>query len=85
LINITSAAIHEWDMAVNLPSYSLTKHSAALLMQLLAREKDPAQIQIISFHPGAILTPNIKSSGMDENTLNWDDGKSICPKPMPNA
>lgn len=78
LLNVSSGAIHEWAMATGIPSYGLTKNSATLLMQQLARETDPSDTQIISFHPGAILTPNARDGGFDETSLNWDNGKLIC-------
>lgn len=42
-------------------------------MQQLASEKDPSDIQIVSFHPGAILSPAAVSQGMDETSMDWDD------------
>jgi hypothetical protein len=51
----------------------LTKNSGTLLLQQLASEKNPSDLQIISFHPGAILSPAAKEQGLDETSLNWDD------------
>lgn len=66
--------MHAWEISANLPSYGLTKNSAALLMQLLASERDPSDTQIISFHPGALFTPTVVDSGLTEDSLNWDNG-----------
>ncbi|KAM0547576.1 hypothetical protein ACHAPJ_010320 [Fusarium lateritium] len=39
----------------------------------LADESNPQQTQIISFHPGAILTAQTREKGMTEDSMNWDD------------
>jgi hypothetical protein len=46
-------------------------------MQLVARDMSPKELQIISFHPGAALTPAARDHGYDDNTLPWDDGKPL--------
>ncbi|KAM0563586.1 hypothetical protein ACHAPJ_001310 [Fusarium lateritium] len=73
IVNISTSAIHDFAAASYAPSYSLTKNSAALLLQLLARELSSSEIQIVSVHPGAILTPGAENLGADESTLDWDD------------
>lgn len=76
IVNISTSAIHDFAAASYAPSYSLTKNSAALLLQLLARERPAPEMQIVSVHPGAILTPGAENLGADESTLDWDDSKS---------
>jgi hypothetical protein len=44
-------------------------------MQLIAKDTNPTDMQIISFHPGAILTPAAGGAGYDETSLDWDDGE----------
>lgn len=44
-------------------------------MQKLADEKDPSQTQITNFHPGALLTDQVREKGMAGSIANWDDGK----------
>ncbi|KAJ4270351.1 hypothetical protein NW762_002030 [Fusarium torreyae] len=73
IVNISTSAIHDFAAASYAPSYSLTKNSAALLLQLLARERLASEVQILSVHPGAILTPGAENLGADESTLDWDD------------
>ncbi|KAH7186103.1 uncharacterized protein B0J16DRAFT_363143 [Fusarium flagelliforme] len=73
VVNISTSAIHDFPAASYSPSYSLSKNSAALLLQLLARELPVSEIQFVSIHPGAILTPAAAELGVDETTLDWDD------------
>ncbi|RGP60600.1 peroxisomal short-chain alcohol dehydrogenase [Fusarium sporotrichioides] len=73
VVNISTSAIHDFPAASYSPSYSLTKNSAALLLQLLARELPASEMQFVSLHPGAILTPAAAELGVDETTLDWDD------------
>ncbi|KAF5670148.1 peroxisomal short-chain alcohol dehydrogenase [Fusarium circinatum] len=73
IVNVSSGAIHDSRGPKNLASYSLTKASGTLLVQRLADEKEPTQTQITSFHPGAILTDQVRDKGMAETIVNWDD------------
>lgn len=75
IVNVSTGAIHDFGRIEGLSSYSLTKTTGALLLQKLAGEKDPRQMQIINFHPGAVFTQQTKEKGMTERSLNWDDGK----------
>ncbi|GFG16914.1 putative dioxygenase C576.01c [Aspergillus lentulus] len=77
LINVSTIAIHNFDMAPNNLNYGASKNAAALLLQLIARDVPPSDMQIVSFHPGAVLTETARSHGYDENTLPWDDGKHL--------
>lgn len=43
-------------------------------MQKLAEEVDRDRLQIVSFHPGQILSETARSAGLDENSLPFDDG-----------
>ncbi|KAI8723654.1 hypothetical protein NCS52_00221800 [Fusarium sp. LHS14.1] len=73
IVNVSTSAIHDFPAASYAPSYSLTKNSATLLLQQIAREWKASDIQIVSFHPGALLTPGAMSLGLDETSLPWDD------------
>ncbi|KAJ3539244.1 hypothetical protein NM208_g5570 [Fusarium decemcellulare] len=73
IVSVSTSAIHDFPAASYAPSYSLTKNSATLLLQQLAREFQSTDTQIVSFHPGAILTQGAKGLGADETTLPWDD------------
>ncbi|KAL6813265.1 hypothetical protein GGI42DRAFT_364522 [Trichoderma sp. SZMC 28013] len=73
LVNVATSAIHDWTAGANTKSYALTKNSGVLLLQQLARDSPVSKMQIVSFHPGAILSPGAKNAGATERTLDWDD------------
>ena len=75
IVNVSSGAIHDFGSPKDLSSYSLTKAAGTLLLQKLADESNPQQTQIISFHPGAILTAQTREKGTTEDSMNWDDGE----------
>lgn len=81
LVNVATSAIHDWPAGETTKIYGLTKNSGVLLLQQLARDTPVSKMQIISFHPGAILSPGAKSHGATERSLNWDD--STCTSPIP--
>ncbi|KAI1063146.1 hypothetical protein LB507_005555 [Fusarium sp. FIESC RH6] len=72
ILNVSTAAIHHHTIDIDMGSYTLTKNSAALLLQQIADETDPSETQIINFHPGAVLGIRAQDHGMDANSLNWD-------------
>ncbi|PCD38690.1 hypothetical protein AU210_007156 [Fusarium oxysporum f. sp. radicis-cucumerinum] len=72
IINVSSSAIHHNTGGFPLASYTLTKNSAALLLQKIADETDPSKTQIINFHPGSILTLRPKEYGLTADSANWD-------------
>lgn len=54
--------------------YGTSKMAATFLFQKMADELPPEKVQIISFHPGSVLTGPVREAGYDENTLPWDNG-----------
>ncbi|RFU72130.1 hypothetical protein TARUN_10128 [Trichoderma arundinaceum] len=73
LVNVATSAIHDWKAGEATKTYGLTKNSGVLLLQQLARDTPISNMQIVSFHPGALLTPGARVFGLDERSLNWDD------------
>ncbi|CAD6445588.1 bedcc7ef-312f-436f-aead-c63edc7c3a46 [Sclerotinia trifoliorum] len=73
LVYVSTAAIHSESIAAALPTYSLSKTSGHLVLQRIAGEVDRKKLQIVSFHPGQILSETSRSAGLDETTLPWDD------------
>ncbi|KAI1326297.1 NAD(P)-binding protein [Xylariaceae sp. FL0255] len=73
LIYVATAASHDFNLAANHLGYPLTKHTAQLALQLIARDVKADDMQIISFHPGAVLGESAKGKGHTEGSLPWDD------------
>ncbi|RFU77310.1 hypothetical protein TARUN_4928 [Trichoderma arundinaceum] len=67
LVNISSIAGYMWQsMAPERPTYGMTKNVSTLLVQQIAKDTDVNDLQIISFHPGGVLTDMARSSGVGE-------------------
>lgn len=76
MINISTLAIYMWStMTPERPSYGLTKSAGTTLLQQIAKDVKPQDLQIISLHPGCVLSDMAQAAGLDENTLKWDDGE----------
>lgn len=76
---MSTSAIHLPAIAATLPGYSLSKMSGHLLVQKIAEEVDREKLQIVSFHPGQILSETARSAGLDENSFPFDDGMWLKP------
>lgn len=77
LVNVATSAIHDWPAGEATKIYGLTKNSGVLLLQQLARDTPVSKMQIVSFHPGAILSFGARSHGATERSLDWDDSTCI--------
>jgi len=74
VVNISSAAVHLNPHVPGQSSYATTKAAFASLVQYLADDVQVEQTQMVSFHPGIILTAASRASGVDEDSMPWDDG-----------
>jgi NAD(P)-dependent dehydrogenase (short-subunit alcohol dehydrogenase family) len=72
-------AIHDFVVASDRPIYSATKNAGTLLLQQIAKDTSAEEVQIISFHPGWILTEMARRAGYDEESAMWDDGRAFSP------
>ncbi|WAO97005.1 Hypothetical protein NCS54_01470400 [Fusarium falciforme] len=73
IIYVSTAAIHSRALAASLPTYSISKMSGHLLLQKISEEVDRNKLQIISFHPGLILSDAGRTAGLNENSLPFDN------------
>ncbi|KAK3322701.1 hypothetical protein B0H66DRAFT_212880 [Apodospora peruviana] len=74
LINVSTAAIHNFETDANaIPAYGLTKNAGTLLMQQIAKDTSPDDMQITSFHPGGIMTEQVRSLRIPEDLYDWDN------------
>ncbi|RTE69775.1 hypothetical protein BHE90_015850 [Fusarium euwallaceae] len=73
IVYVSTAAIHVPSIAAAFPNYSLSKMSGHLLVQKIAEEVDREKLQVVSFHPGQILSETARSAGLDENSFPFDD------------
>ncbi|KAI0402266.1 NAD(P)-binding protein [Xylaria palmicola] len=72
LIYVSSVSVHDFNIGGEYLAYGLTKHSVQLGLQLIAQDTLPDELQVISYHPGAILTENALAKGWKEDSFPWD-------------
>ncbi|UZP43258.1 hypothetical protein NXS19_011074 [Fusarium pseudograminearum] len=69
LINISTVANYMWTtMGGERPTYGLTKNASTLLLQQIAKDTDPTDMQVVSFHPGGVLTESA-SKVLDDDAI----------------
>ncbi|KAF9874659.1 hypothetical protein CkaCkLH20_07796 [Colletotrichum karsti] len=75
LVNISTVAAYMWTtMGPDRPTYGLTKNSGTLLLQQIAKDTKPTDMQIVSIHPGGVLTDSARSAGFNEDMgIKFDD------------
>lgn len=58
------------------PMYGLTKLAGTALVQQIAKDVKSTDMQVVSFHPGGILTESSRKLGAHENMgIVFDDGQ----------
>lgn len=58
------------------PTYGLTKNSGTLLLQQIAKDISPSDMQIVSFHPGGVLSDSSRKLGAAEDMgIRFDNGE----------
>lgn len=75
LVNVSSAVIHmQGYLLVDMrPTYSLTKNSGTLAIQILADSIAAEDMQVLSFHPGAVYGAVWEEEGVPEDAFPFDD------------
>lgn len=76
LVNLSTMAIHAFEQVKAFPAYCASKNAGTLLVQLFAQDVSPDDMQVLSYHPGAIWTDSVKKSGVPKEAYAWDDGTS---------
>lgn len=75
-MNVSSLVIHDFAVMGGTPNYSLTKNASKLAMQQIAKDTASDEVQIISFHPGAIYTDAARRNGVTKDHYPFDSGES---------
>lgn len=75
LVNLSSLAIHDITMTRNQPSYGASKSAGTMLLQRVAADVSPEDLQIVSYHPGGVFTELAYQAGIKRDDHVWDDGK----------
>ncbi len=65
-----------WEAARHRPGYGLTKNAGTALIQVIAEELSPEQMQIVSFNPGPVFTQAARNDGYTKDMFDpWNDGE----------
>lgn len=72
-------AIQDWNNIVpEIPGYGLTKSAGTLLVQQMAKDISPKDMQVLSFHPGSVLTETVRRVlGNRFDGFDFDDGRIL--------
>ncbi|KAJ3496842.1 hypothetical protein NLG97_g2353 [Lecanicillium saksenae] len=73
LVNLSTLIIHDINYAAHFPNYSASKAAGTMLLQNMSYGVFDSDMQIVSFHPGAIFTPGASKAGFTEDSLPYDN------------
>ncbi|KAL7922879.1 hypothetical protein ACQKWADRAFT_291701 [Trichoderma austrokoningii] len=73
LVNISTMAIHHETTVKTYGGYGATKNAGTMTVQMIARGVSPDDMQVLSFHPGAVYTASVAKAGVPESVYEWDD------------
>ncbi|KAH8432692.1 SDR family NAD(P)-dependent oxidoreductase [Aspergillus melleus] len=78
IVNVATQAINmlydsQLFLAAKRPVYGLTKNAGTMLIQQIAKDANPEELQIVSFHPGVLYSAEFKRMGLSESDLPFDD------------
>jgi NAD(P)-dependent dehydrogenase (short-subunit alcohol dehydrogenase family) len=69
LVNVSTIAAYMWStMGPERPTYGLTKNAGTAVLQQIAKDTPAEDMQVVSFHPGGVLTQSARDHGVDENS-----------------
>lgn len=74
LVNLSSLAIHDTQLTGNQPSYGASKNAGTMVLQRIAKDVPPEELQIVSYHPGGIFTELAEQAGFTRDDPRWDEG-----------
>ncbi|KAH7020226.1 hypothetical protein EDB80DRAFT_677158 [Ilyonectria destructans] len=75
LLLLSSGAAHDYAAAAPWPNYMATKNSGTMVIQQIARNTKPTDMQVVSYHPGVHHTELVKGAAGDtgaDTELPWD-------------
>jgi NAD(P)-dependent dehydrogenase (short-subunit alcohol dehydrogenase family) len=76
IVHLSSAAIHENKLTGGQPSYGASKSAGTMLLQRIAKDVPPEELQIVSYHPGGVFTELGEQAGFKRDDPRWDEGMS---------
>jgi len=62
-------------MLISLSPYTFSKLTGTLFVQLLSIQVPIEELQVVSFHPGAIFSDGTRDMGLTEDVFPFDQGQ----------
>lgn len=75
-------AIHVGEVVKTYGGYGATKNAGTMMVQMIAREVSPDDMQVLSFHPGVVYTESVANAGVPEEVFTWDHGMIAFHEPL---
>ncbi|KAL0933802.1 short chain dehydrogenase [Colletotrichum truncatum] len=72
VVNLSSMSIHDTKLTGNQPSYGASKSAGTMLLQRIAKDVLPDDLQILSYHPGGVYTELMEKAGASRDAYPWD-------------
>ncbi|CCF35836.1 short-chain dehydrogenase [Colletotrichum higginsianum] len=72
LVNVSTEATHNFTKAGPWPAYSASKNAGTILIQLIAKDTPPEEMQVVNFHPGVVRTSAFINAGIPEDFYPFD-------------
>lgn len=76
LVHLSSLAIHDTQLTGNQPSYGASKSAGTMLLQRIAKDVPPEELQVVSYHPGGVFTELAEQAGFSRDDPRLDEGMS---------
>ncbi|RYP21574.1 hypothetical protein DL765_002210 [Monosporascus sp. GIB2] len=73
LVHVSTSAIHDWNTAAKQHGYGASKLAGATVLQMIALETLPEEMQVVNFHPGPNYTQAAKDAGYSREDFDWHD------------
>ncbi|TKW51860.1 Dehydrogenase/reductase SDR family member 4 [Colletotrichum tanaceti] len=72
LVNVSTEATHNFTKSGPWPAYSASKNAGTMLIQLIAKDTPPEEMQVINFHPGVVRTSAFINAGIPDDFYPFD-------------
>ncbi|RYP89394.1 hypothetical protein DL769_000045 [Monosporascus sp. CRB-8-3] len=73
LVHVSTSSIHDWNTAGKHHGYGASKPAGATVLQMIALETSPDEMQVVNFNPGPNYTQATKDAGYSREDFDWYD------------
>ncbi|RYP32952.1 hypothetical protein DL767_004968 [Monosporascus sp. MG133] len=73
LVHVSTSSIHDWNTSAKYHGYGASKLAVATVLQMIALETSPDEMQVVNFNPGPTYTQGAKDAGYSREDFDWHD------------